>query len=600
MTCEELFSSKVDATPWLYEKHLRLSQQDKGFLRSSLPTDNGSSTVTLGAGMFEVAVDGLDANATQGQPSQMISQARRLRQVSWCVTVVVVSDDPAFLAAFAEWSLKGRLLVWSTRLLVVTRLSLMDMQEAFSTLWTFSMMNAMLLTFDNAQETTSFYGATVNVTGLHWPPYFMVDQGRTPDSARVKEYKGPDGLLLGTIANTLNFTSNLLLVSNWKEAADRVEERKSYMLVVFHVLLHTRLERYDYSYTYTFTSFGFGLAKPVLKPQWQSLYYPLADEVWASTLAALLLMPGLMYMLSRSSKWRPQDAQIGRDILGSDTIGYSRGRRGIWAIMQDVFGTFLGQNLSKWLPSSSSNRVLMVTWMVFSFIVGTVYRGNLTAALTLPKYPPRPETVEELINYVDRVTMPPVGKDLQKQFRESESLILEKLANLMHNGPSILEGLRQATKTKQAHLAVRHVISHWMADEFTQADGSNPLYFGRETIMPGASAWPIPHDAPYKPQLDSIMMAVNEGGLYDKWTEDILDQTRRDSRMKQRRQHRATIKANDGGQQFTTTIKALTIVHMQGLLMLFLLCLIIAGLTFTIEILIPQGSSTELATMNRI
>ncbi|KAG7162376.1 putative olfactory ionotropic receptor IR4-like 9 [Homarus americanus] len=37
-----------------------------------------------------------------------------LRQVSWCVTVVVVSDDPAFLAAFAEWSLKGRLLVWST------------------------------------------------------------------------------------------------------------------------------------------------------------------------------------------------------------------------------------------------------------------------------------------------------------------------------------------------------------------------------------------------------------------------------------------------------------------------------------------------------
>lgn len=67
-----------------------------------------------------------------------------------------------------------------------------------------------------------------------------------------------------------------------------------------------------------------------------------------------------------------------------------------------ILKTFLGQNLSGQLPNRSSTRVLMTAWLVFAFIVGTVYRGNLTAALTLVKYPPRPETLEELLDYVDR------------------------------------------------------------------------------------------------------------------------------------------------------------------------------------------------------
>ncbi|XP_069160497.1 uncharacterized protein [Procambarus clarkii] len=68
-----------------------------------------------------------------------------VRQVSWCVTVVVVSDDLAFLAAFAQWSLKDRLLVWSTRLLVVTSLPTPTMRELLFSYWTFSMMNAMMI-----------------------------------------------------------------------------------------------------------------------------------------------------------------------------------------------------------------------------------------------------------------------------------------------------------------------------------------------------------------------------------------------------------------------------------------------------------------------
>ena len=41
-------------------------------------------------------------------------------------------------------------------------------------------------------------------------------------------------------------------------------------------------------------------------------------------------------------------------------------------------------------------------------------------------------------------------------------------------------------------------------------DGTSRLYVGRESLYPGASGWPIPHDAPYKAQLDQWIKAPVE------------------------------------------------------------------------------------------
>nr|XP_045600092.1 uncharacterized protein LOC123759277 [Procambarus clarkii] len=66
----------------------------------------------------------------------------QLRQVSWCVTVVVVSDDLAFLATFARTSNNSRLLVPETRLLAITRQPLVQLEVVKET---FSLKNAMFL-----------------------------------------------------------------------------------------------------------------------------------------------------------------------------------------------------------------------------------------------------------------------------------------------------------------------------------------------------------------------------------------------------------------------------------------------------------------------
>lgn len=51
-----------------------------------------------------------------------------------------------------------------------------------------------------------------------------------------------------------------------------------------------------------------------------------------------------------------------------------------------------------------------------------------------------------------------------------------------------------------------------IAENFTWPDGSTDLYVGSEYIIPGMAAFPIPHDAPYRPQLDRCIMTVIEVG----------------------------------------------------------------------------------------
>lgn len=67
--------------------------------------------------------------------------------------------------------------------------------------------------------------------------------------------------------------------------------------------------------------------------------------------------------------------------------------------------------------------------------------------------------------------------------------------------------------SRQAHLSGRKYLEYQIAQGFTSVDGSSRLYVGRESLYPGASGWPIPHDAPYKAQLDHWMMAAVEASV---------------------------------------------------------------------------------------
>ncbi|XP_042231757.1 ionotropic receptor 93a-like [Homarus americanus] len=581
-----------------------------------------------GVGVFEEVLDGQDANETLVLLSRLLHQARQVRMGSRCVRVVVISHDPVFLDTFAEWSLKGRLLVWATKLLVAgpphpstptthpgnihnehhlvqpgghttqprviytMNTILFNLEDTPPNLG-YSVYTHLPYSPEGAQvlrvavwtprhglrlltalplfpeKFSNFHGAEVNVTVQPWPPYWMETKEAAADGNFVTTYEGCDYLALKTVSQTLNFTINVFPTYSWGEAVKRVEERVAYLTAVYHVALPERWQRYDFTYIFEFNQMSFALAKPGLKPRLESLYYPLTNEVWAGVLVILLLMPAIFYVI-----YRGREKQGGRLRVGAEVL--------------EVMGILVGQNLPQQLPPITSGRLLVVAWLVFALIIGTAYRGNLTAALTLPKYPPRPENVEQLVDVVDGVTIPPYGNQWREFFAASNSDVYKKLADLLVIGPSTREGLQMALDQNTAHVTNRRTLSYLIVKYFTQVDGTTRLYLTRETLFPGPSGWPIPHDAPYKPQLDRCLVVFDEGGLYEKWSDDILNKNRRET---QRRQREHLAEQRQQGQQVAeettgsdVSITALTVTHMLGPLVFILLGLLLASIIFVVEI----------------
>ncbi|XP_045111736.1 glutamate receptor 2-like [Portunus trituberculatus] len=477
---------------------------------------------------------------------------------------VVVSQEPEFLTAFAEWSLKGRLLVWSTRLVVVTRLLLPQLQALLPTYWTFSMMNTVFLNVEKKSSIITFHGAMVNVTPMPFMPHWRTV---TPEGSSIPIHEGSDYELLMAVAATLNFSIRTVPCNSWAEATRLVEERISLMCPIYHNKLTVRAEKYDFSFTYEFSFLSFAMAKPTQRPRWQSLYYPLSHEVWLIVLATVFFVPVVYISVNFV-----QQAIHGEKL-------WSAGR-----VFQDMAGLILGQSLPYEVSWFTSNRILLAAWLVFVIVFGSVYKGNLTAHLTLPKYPSRPETLKELVETVDKVTMPDYGESFLKYFRRSNSPLFIALGNLMELGPNAVEGLQRALRAKEAHVSGRRYLKYQVADKFGNEDGTNRLYVGRETVFPGHSGWPIPHDAPYSEQLDNSIMAVLEAGLYEKWTSDILAKTIMERKRRLRQPQQGDHQKDSAPKKSS---QSLTITHTQGAFILLLLGLILSTITFAAEMKFP-------------
>ncbi|XP_071545444.1 uncharacterized protein [Panulirus ornatus] len=307
-----------------------------------------------GVAVFKVAADGHNPDRMQEQLFQVISDARRLRLLSWCATLVVASDDPAFLAAFAHWSLKGRLLVWSTRLLVLTRLPLPELQYLHKTV---SMMNAMLAIVD---DSTNFIRCSMYVQLPYLPPdttalriatwtpqqgialtshlplfpdkfsKFLVrpnlfaaseenacnvigteEDAEAPGGQRIT-FAGPIPNLLNHLANALNFSYTYKQPSDrlwgfkhedgtWSGMVGMVSREEADIGVGLFGVTATRAEVVDYTWPTRIAYWRMlGVRGRTEVDPW-GFMLPLTLLVWVAVLTELLVLPATMFLMSSCS-----------------------------------------------------------------------------------------------------------------------------------------------------------------------------------------------------------------------------------------------------------------------------------------------------------
>ncbi|XP_050706694.1 glutamate receptor 2-like [Eriocheir sinensis] len=411
-----------------------------------------------------------------------------------------------------------------------------------------------------------FHGATIPVTALILPPFWKVVDAGAADS--WSKYSGRDCLLMKALARTLNFTFHLDKSSNIDEIMASLEGGRV-MLSGFRIMLIPQiLERVDHTYFIDRASFAFSMAKPTTRPQWQSLYYPLRPWVWLCILISTVVVLSLMSLVSFFIFYMEDE---------------ERGTPAHRSAVLDTLGILLGHDMQLRMSRWTAGFVLVLSWLILAMVVSTGYRGTLTAFLSVPKYPSRPETMEELAKANVRSVFTQNATRFLMYFQESNIPAYRSVGSRVDWVTSVVKGLQQISEQKKAFFHERYNTLLEIAERFTEADGSTPLYVARENVIPNYAAWMMPHDAPYKSDVDQGLLRIIESGLKEKFTDDMLREAWQEIRLKKRDHQEAKVGSSV---QTDDHQKSLSMNHMQGAFWILLLGALLASGAFLGELIV--------------
>ncbi|XP_069168866.1 probable glutamate receptor [Procambarus clarkii] len=503
--------------------------------------------------VFEATEGGQNANVTLTKLSRVVAHARRVRQVSWCVTVVVASDDLAFLSTFALWSLKGRLLVWSTRLLVVTRLPLHHLQVLHGLL---SSTNSILLIAEDiprmlrcrlfvylpytSREDLPERLATwtpqrgfVVASSLPFFPDKYTRFLRRPqlvaatealnsrEVTKVKSDGGSKDYMMLYLAQGLNFTYKYVSTADgsfgskqddgsWSGMVGMVSRKEADFSIGPFGMTESRTEVIDFTWPFTiqYSMIMGARGRPVVDP-W-GFVLPLEPLVWAAILTALLVLPVVMVLLaSCSSVTTLKQYTWGKDIFDLTRI----------LLQQD----YRASAIVGW------RRLVLVAWMVLGLVVSRSYQGDLMSGLAVRHIRQPFQTIRDVLDHPTITMLWQTNSTNVQYFRAVESGIFREVAEAETKSRvkyKLLSEFPQAINTlvrRGDHVLIdlEIVITMIIGQYFTHT-GRCDFYSSRERFLPMVLSMIGQRDSPLVPALSKRIMSFSEAGLYEQWFKDTV------------------------------------------------------------------------------
>ncbi|XP_042233410.1 probable glutamate receptor isoform X2 [Homarus americanus] len=502
-----------------------------------------------GVGIFEVA-----GERPEIQLSLVIDHIKRLRELTSHTTVLVISDDPAFLAAFAEWSLKGRLLVWSTRLLAVTRLTLSELHPLHRA---FSKSNAMLLIFkdESANIRCNMYvhlpyspkeakalkvatwtprqGLTLTTHLQLFPNKFSkptllaasevnpfnkiitIQDAKAPGGQR-SIYKGPVPELMAYLAKGLNFSYTYVRPPNgfwgaklsngsWVGMVGMVKREEVSIGVGPFIFSGQRAEVVDFTVPILIDYWRIlGVrGRPTVDP-W-SFLFPLAPLVWAAILAALVMLPAVVFLMS--SCFFPKKEYQENWILV--IFGYSR-----ILLQQDILVP-----VDLWWE-----RVMLAVWMLTTLVLTRSYAGNLMSLLAV-RHILEPYQSRRVVLDDPSVTMIwERGSAVGRYLSSVKSGIYREIAEAEKEGRLIWRTHKQfagdidtlVRRGDHVLMEVDSGLKAYVSQDFGKT-GECSFYESKEEFLPLMFGMIGPKDSPLIPALNKRITSMTEAGLFFQW-----------------------------------------------------------------------------------
>ncbi|XP_076057381.1 uncharacterized protein LOC143034919 isoform X3 [Oratosquilla oratoria] len=261
-------------------------------------------------------------------------------------------------------------------------------------------------------------------------------------------------------------------------------------------------------------------------------------------------------------------------MLGMDRLQPEPFMRTFHATWANLACAMVSQSVPR-LPKSLWQRVFVGAWLLYGFILVIAYTANLIAFLTIPVFPQRIETVEQLAKSDKRVSMCDYGEFVPGALRSSKDPYYRAIGNRLdlfrypdYDTPTYL--LRKGT-----HAFIESYLFN-MILIFADYEVKDS-YMLKEQVYPGHLCWYFKKNTPWKHKFDLGLRRLVEAGLVPRWiklkTEDFM------GRDFERRQILAAKE---------TRLTALTLEHLQGVFLIYLFINAFAVFVFFLEVLSIQ------------
>ncbi|XP_045101286.1 glutamate receptor ionotropic, delta-1-like [Portunus trituberculatus] len=474
---------------------------------------------------------------------------------SWMVVVVVVSDDPVFLAAFAQQAREGRLLVWATRLIVVSRRALHSLHPLHQIL---SLTNSLLLLVDGAagvarasvkavlpfqrpRDAVLWRASWTVGNGLQlrqplfWDKFnkfsketkllvameqndkhtvVMVPDPTAPGGKRP-EFKGYMINVIDYLSQGLNFSCTFrrppdgvwgMKLKNGSVIGmvGQVQREEVNMALGPFTINAARYEAVDFTWpvVYMRVKVFAGRKTPEIDP-WGFLL-PLGRWVWAMVFAFLLLLALVSFLLS--SKFSPHD-------VTSENLLY------FTSIM-------LRQSVSLGGGGWMWQRVVLGMWMLMTMVLTRSYEGNLMSLLAV-RYLPQPyQTLRDVLDDPSMVMVWFKQGATMQAVMDSTSGILHEVKQSEKKGRLIFLSSAEYDNILNDLIEQKKVIVDFdtittvLRNRYFSRTGRCDFYTGSETIMANPLALISQKDSPLIPPINTRLMHTVEAGLYKYWRVD--------------------------------------------------------------------------------
>ncbi|XP_068248214.1 glutamate receptor 1-like [Palaemon carinicauda] len=318
------------------------------------------------------------------------------------------------------------------------------------------------------------------------------------------QIKGINLKILQTMSSSLRFALNISAKFDvsWTEVLEPVKDGKNDIFINFSLMTPERMREYHMTVPYLMEGYGIMLEVPPLLPRWKNMLYPFEFYVWIATLVSVISMSITYHLI------------------------YQEYEKSFVINAISVFQCLLLNSMST-IPKLWRIRLFLFLWCVVSWILHICYTSNLIAVLTVPAFPKKIETMQELADSDYRLCVLDYGDPVPEALEISDHPDLAKLGRKIDRVPldytffwgGIERCVYKVLNGTHAHLDFWSFIQIF----YRILGHGSKTYRLKERLYPGYLVLLTYKHSPWKYKIDIELQRLTEAGLIKKWLADTME-----------------------------------------------------------------------------